>query len=184
MNKLNLNSPFVVIGGVILVLVLLLAKGQLVLNEEFLLIVNFFLLLGFFYQYVAEILKGFLNSKQELIRNEAHRVLSMHRHNANRLKETYRSKRFMAQIVLSSSIRLHQLYASYQSRVLPRFLPSYINGSFILALETVYNEELQLLRSIYVVKSLLIKERLIAAITSQPETVSSLERSVAILESK
>lgn len=185
MSFINLNSsPFGAIAAIIILFLLALAKGQLLLNEEFLLILNFFLLLGFFYQYVAEVLKGFLSSRQELIRHEAHRVLSMHRHNANRLKESYHSKRFTAQIGLSGSARLQQFYQIYHSQIEPRLLPSYLNGAFILALETIYNEELQLLRSLYLTKVLLIKRRLVESVSDQIEPADSLENSLVLLECK
>ncbi len=129
-----------------------ISKEYLVLTEELILIFNFFLLLTFFYQFVAEILYGFLSDRQGLIKHECKRVMSMHRHNSKRLREAYHSKRSLLDSVTTMSMVNYNRYKQYKVSVYPNLFKSYLTSLTKDYLNAVYLEEVNLLRALYLKK--------------------------------
>lgn len=159
------------------------SKEWLVFNEEALLILNFFLLLFCAYTYLSETIEGFLDEQSTLVKNSFKDLFWMSKHNSANLKEAYSKVWDIDQAVLDTSKVVYAnslaLTSQYQS-----LIQNYFSFGIESSLRSLYIEEINLLKSIFIKKAYLIRTNLIESLTTNLDLDYVVQRSATRLLNK
>jgi hypothetical protein len=130
------------------------------LNEESILIFNFFLLLFFLYRIVGETLGGFLNARHLAVKDEAQRALVIYRDAASKLRSSYSSRRDLEELLSVAFSSVYRPYAEFRKLREPYLLNVLLNQRTVFLLSTLYREEVYALGAHYIKRFSLLKESL------------------------
>jgi hypothetical protein len=181
------NSPSILgfIGFILIILyVVFIAHNPqfplLNFNEEFLLIINFFLLIFFLMNAAGELIGNFLQARHNLIKDEAHKLLTLYKDSANKLRVSYSSRRDLEDILYVSFLSIYKPYTDIQKNIAPYTLNSILNRWTLLQLSLLYREEINGIRSNYIRKLNLLKSVLASNLDKELKLDSSTSEILVI----
>jgi hypothetical protein len=186
MNLSNKNRNILIVVAVLVVWFLLeklLASSNLVnlktsyLNEESILIFNFFLLLFFLYRMVGETLGGFLNARHLAVKDEAQRALVIYKEAAVKLRNSYLLRRDLEELLSVSFTSIYRPYAEFRKAREPYLVSILLNQRTAFLLSTLYREEVYALGANYLRRFSLLKESLSQEVESELKNSSSSQQS-------
>jgi hypothetical protein len=140
------------------------------LNEESILIFNFFLLLFFLYRIVGETLGGFLNARHLAVKEEAQRALVIYKEAASKLRNSYSARRDLEELLSVAFSSVYKPYAEFRKMREPYLLNVILNQRTAFLLSTLYREEVYALGANYLRRFSLLKENLPVELETELKT--------------
>jgi hypothetical protein len=126
-------------------------------NEEFLLIINFFLLIFFLTNAAGDVIGNFLHARHLLVKDEAYKLLNLYKDSAKKLRVSYTSRTDLEDLIYVSFVSVYKPYVVLRKNVEPFLLEAVLNRWTLLQLSLIYREEVNAVRANYLRKFNLLK---------------------------